>query len=163
MNLWIVGVSYISMYAYVMHSWMKVPIMISFQRVVDGRKVENFILVIMKALHNGGGLSLTFVAQKFLCFGGSWVNAFQGTKIGVTKQINTNNAPCSIGLHYTTHRWNLAFKTLSSLRIVNTIECLLQSYHSYFIHSPKKHLEFIKLINPVETKGLKMFLKVKTL
>jgi hypothetical protein len=81
------GVSYISMYAYVMHSWMKVPIMISFQRVVDGRKFENFILVIMKALHNGAGLSLTFVAQKILCFGGNWVNTFQGTKIGVTNKL----------------------------------------------------------------------------
>jgi hypothetical protein len=100
---------------------MKVPIMISFQGVVDGRKVENFILVIMKALHNGGGLSLTFVSQKFLCFGANGVNAFQGTKIGVTKQINTNNAPFSIGLHYMAHRCNLAFKTLFSLRIANTI------------------------------------------
>jgi hypothetical protein len=55
---------------------MKVPIMISFQRVVDGRKVENFILMMMKALHNGGGLSLTFVTQKFICFRANGVNAF---------------------------------------------------------------------------------------
>jgi hypothetical protein len=74
---------------------MKVPIMRPFQRVVDGRKVENFILVIMEALHNGGGLSLAFVTKKFLCFGDNGVNAFQGTKISVTKQINTNNAPLS--------------------------------------------------------------------
>jgi hypothetical protein len=72
---------------------MKVPIMRSFQRVADGKKVENFILVITKALHNGGGLSLTFITQKFLCFGANGVNVFQGTKISVIKQINTNNAP----------------------------------------------------------------------
>jgi hypothetical protein len=142
---------------------MKVPIMISFQRVVDGRKVEHFTFVIMEALHNGGGLNLTFVTQQFLCFGDNGVNAFQGTKIGVTKQINTNNAPFSIGLHYMTHRCNLTFKTLSSMRIVNTIKCLQQSYHSYFVHSPNKHLEFTKLINMMETKGLKMFKKVKAL
>jgi len=121
---------------------MKVPIMRSFPKVVDGRKVENFILVITKALHNGGGLSLTVVTQKFLCFGANGVNAFQGTKISVTKQINTNNAPFSIGLHCLIHRCNLAFKTLYSLTIVKSIKCLLQSYHSYFVHNPKKHLEF---------------------
>jgi hypothetical protein len=120
-------------------------------------KVENFILVNTEALHNGGSLNLTFVTQKFLRFGVNGVDAFQGTKIGVTKQINTNNAPFSIGLHYMTHRCNLAFKTLSSLKIVNTIECLLQNYHSYFVHSPNKHLEFTKLINMMETKGRKMF------
>ncbi len=49
----------------------------------------------MEALHNGGGLSLAFVTKKFLCFGDNGVNAFQGTKISVTKQINTNNAPLS--------------------------------------------------------------------
>jgi hypothetical protein len=57
----------------------------------------------------------------------------------------------------------LAFKTLSSLGIMNSIEDLLQTCHSYFAHSPKRHLEFNKLIEMMETKGLKMFKNVKTL
>jgi hypothetical protein len=35
------------------------------------------------------------------------------------------------------HRFNLAFKTLSSLGIINSIEDLLQIFHAYFVHSQK--------------------------
>jgi len=60
------------------------------------------------------------------------------------------------------HRCNLAFKTLSSLGIMNSIEDMLQTCHSYFAHNPNRHLEFIKLIEMMETKGLKIFKNVKT-
>jgi hypothetical protein len=60
------------------------------------------------------------------------------------------------------HRCSLAFKIFSSLGIVNSIKDLLQSCHSYFAHGPKWHLEFIKLIDMMERKGLKMFNNVKT-
>jgi hypothetical protein len=39
---------------------------------------------------------------------------------------------------------------------------LLQSCHAYFVHSPKRYLEFIKLTDMNETKELKMFKNVKT-
>jgi len=35
------------------------------------------------------------------------------------------------------HRFNLAFKTLSNLGIINSIEDLLQIFHAYFVHSQK--------------------------
>jgi len=46
--------------------------------------------------------------------------------------------------------------------IVSIIEKLLQKCRAYFVHSPKKHLEFTKLTNMMETKGLKMLMNMKT-
>jgi hypothetical protein len=60
------------------------------------------------------------------------------------------------------HRCNLAFKTLLTLRIVSIIVDLLQICHAYFAHDPKRHCEFTKLIDMMETKNLKMFKNVKT-
>jgi hypothetical protein len=60
------------------------------------------------------------------------------------------------------HRTNLAIKSLSDLPVVNRIEDLLQSLHSYFARSPKRHLEFVKLVEVMETKGLKILRQVKT-
>jgi hypothetical protein len=134
--------------------------MIFLQQVVDGVGIDNLTIVIMEALHNGGGLSSTIVAKKLFRFGVDGVSTFQGIKIGVTKQINTNYAPFSIGVHCMVHRCNLAF--LFTLGIVSSIEDLLQSYHAYFAHSPKRHIEFIKLIDMMETKGFKMLKNVKT-
>jgi hypothetical protein len=45
---------------------------------------------------------------------------------------------------------------------VNRIEDLLQSLHTYFARSPKRHLEFVKLAEVLETKGLKILRQVKT-
>jgi hypothetical protein len=39
---------------------------------------------------------------------------------------------------------------------------MLQTCHSYFAHNLNRHLEFIKLIEMMETKGLRMFKNVKT-
>jgi len=60
------------------------------------------------------------------------------------------------------HRCNLAFKTLLTLRIVSSIVDLLQICHAYFAHNLKRHLEFTKLIDMMETKEFKMFKNVKT-
>jgi len=154
--------SWISIHAYVMQHWVRVPMLISFQRVVDGTRVDNLTIIIMEALQKGRGFNYAFIVQKFLCFGANEVSTFQGTKIGVTKEIDINYAPLSIGVHCMAHKCNLAFKILSSLGIINNTKYLLQSCHSYFAHNPKWHLEFIKLIDMMETKGLKMFNKVKT-
>jgi hypothetical protein len=99
--------------------------MIFLQKVVDGAKVNNLIVVIIEALQNGGGLSSIVVVEKLFCFGANGVSTFQGIKNGVTKQINTNYAPFSIGVNCMAHRCNLAFKTLFTLGIVSNIEDLL--------------------------------------
>ena len=45
---------------------------------------------------------------------------------------------------------------------MSRIEGLLKSSHAYFKHSPKRHLEFVKLAKLMETKGLKLLKNVKT-
>jgi hypothetical protein len=60
------------------------------------------------------------------------------------------------------HRCNFAFKTLSTLGIINNIKDLLQSCHAYFAHNAKRHFEFTELTDVMETKGLKMFKYMKT-
>jgi hypothetical protein len=77
--------------------------MIFLQRVVDGTRINNLIIIIMEALQNGGGLSFVFVAKNFFFGGVDGVSTFQGIKIGVTKHINTNYAPYSIGVRCMIH------------------------------------------------------------
>jgi hypothetical protein len=49
--------SWISIHAYVMQHWVKVTVLISFQRVVDGTRADNLIIVIMEALQKGRGFN----------------------------------------------------------------------------------------------------------
>jgi len=46
--------------------------------------------------------------------------------------------------------------------IVNHIKDLFRSLYYLFLHSPKKHLEFLKLINLMKVKGSKILHNVKT-
>ena len=57
---------------------------------------------------------------------------------------------------------NLAVEPLSNPPIVGKCESLCQSMYAYFSQSPKKHLEFQKLVDVMETKGLNMLRNVKT-
>jgi hypothetical protein len=66
------------------------------------------------------------------------------------------------GQNYMAHRTNLVVQTLSDLLLVVKLEELLQSLYSYFTSSPKQHLEFIKLLEIVETQGFKILQSVKT-
>ena len=57
------------------------------------------------------------------------VATFQGTKIGVIKQIISKHAPYCIGLYCMVYSANLAYKTLSSLDVVARVKELLQNIH----------------------------------
>ncbi len=45
--------------------------------------------------------------------------------------------------------------------MVNKLEGLLQTLYNYFSESPKRHLEFTKLVQVMETKGAKILKNVK--
>ncbi len=109
----------------------------------------------------GGGVPRDQIAQKLTCFGVDGVDVFQGIKSGVTKQIKENYAPHSIGVHYVTHYTNLAIK-LIRIAFGDLLENMLQTLHSYFARSPKRHLEFTKLEELMQIKGNKIFRNVKT-
>ncbi len=42
--------SWISIHAYVMQKWVRLPMMISLQKIVDGARVDNLTIVIMEVL-----------------------------------------------------------------------------------------------------------------
>ncbi len=82
--------SWISIHAYVMQHWVKVHVLISLQRFVDGVGANNLIIVIMEASQKGGGLSYASIAHKLLCFGANGVITFQGKKlVPLNKSIQT--------------------------------------------------------------------------
>jgi ribosomal 50S subunit-associated protein YjgA (DUF615 family) len=60
------------------------------------------------------------------------------------------------------HCINLAMQTLSKLPLMSHLENLLQTLHSYFAHSPKRHLNFIKLEKFMCTRRNKILQNVKT-
>jgi len=113
------------------------------------------------------GLRIVFYIynSKTHLFWGWWGRYIQGTKIGVIKEMNINYALFSITIHCMVHKCNLVFKTLFSLGIMSNIKDLLQTCHFYFAHGPKKHMEFTKLTNMMEIKGLKMlqYMKIQSL
>jgi len=53
-------------------------------------------------------------------------------------------------------------QTLFQIPIVKHIKDLLQSLYSFFVHSPKRHIEFLKLTDLMKTKGSKILWNVKT-
>ncbi len=71
----------------------------------------------------------------------------------------TNTLPCWNGLYGTS---NLVMQSLSSMPMVFKLEDLFQSLYKYFSSSPKHHLEFTKLVECMEIKGLKVLWNVKT-
>jgi hypothetical protein len=89
------------------------------------------------------------------------VTIFQGLKIKVTMQLTNKHAPFVTRLHYMAHKCNLVTQTLSKLPLVIKIEMLLQSMYVYLTHSPKRHMEFTKFIEILETKGRKILHNVK--
>ncbi len=57
----------------------------------------------MEALMIGGGFARDHIVNKIIVFGVDGVNFFQGTKIGVIKQIHGQYALHSIGVHCMAH------------------------------------------------------------
>ncbi len=51
---------------------------------------------------------------------------------------------------------------LSTLPLVSYIEAMLQSLHSFFIHSLKEFPRFINFVKTLEIKGVKLLKNVKT-
>ncbi len=53
-------------------------------------------------------------------------------------------------------------QTFSSLSLVAKIEALFFSMYTYYSQSPKRHLEHIKLVEVIDSKGLNFLKNIKT-
>jgi hypothetical protein len=61
--------SWISVHAYVVQNWSRVPVLISLEHVIDGGKAKNLTKMIMSAVGSVGGLSQEDIGNRLLCFG----------------------------------------------------------------------------------------------
>ena len=60
------------------------------------------------------------------------------------------------------HKTNLAIEILGQMPIVSCIEELLAGIYTFFCKSPKKHLEFVKLAELLNSRGNKILQNIKT-
>jgi len=97
-----------------------------------------------------------------MCLGVDGVSTFQGVRSRIIVLMKTQQAPFFVGIHYMPHRTNIIMQSFFSMPMVSKLKDLLQSLYGYFLSSPKCHLEFTKLIENVEIKGLKVLQNVKT-
>ncbi len=67
-----------------------------------------------------------------------------------------------MGFHYIAHRTNLTFQSLSYLIFIARLKSFMINLYGYFSHSPKRHLEFQRLVHTLETTMNKNFKMVKT-
>jgi hypothetical protein len=79
--------SIIVIHVYVMSHWAHQSIMVAFQVKMEsnGAILDGLSKVILSTLTMNFGLDFEAVASKLLCFGANGVEAFQGSKNGVTK------------------------------------------------------------------------------
>jgi hypothetical protein len=102
-------------HAYVIDCWIRLPILVFIERVIDGSSFNNLTEVVMVTLLKGEGLMEENMSKKFLCFGANGVNVFEGGKTRVTKQIKDSCAPFSMGVHCVAHRTNLVVQCMVDL------------------------------------------------
>jgi hypothetical protein len=93
--------------------------------VTDGYKSSTILGLITTALMDEGGMSKDKVAAKLVSCGFDGASIFQGTKTGVTRALQQGWAPFSIGIHYCSHRKNLAVQTLNAFSMVAKLEALM--------------------------------------
>ena len=154
--------SWLSLHIYVCRAWKRVPILLCLQRLLDGQRADLVKETIVSALDLHGGVTEKDLSERLVCFGTDGDSVFQGCNTRVTVQLKSYNAPYMFGVHCMAHRTNLVVQTLSNLPLVAKVETLCERLYNYFTVSPKRHLEFTKLVDVVETGGLKLLRNVKT-
>lgn len=113
--------SWISIHAYTMRNFVRVPHLINLQRIVNETGANNLTSIIVNALHNGGGVIIDDLPLKLMCFGAERVSTFQGIHNGVIKQLGDKFTPYLIGLHEAAHKTNLVEKTMAELGIIKML------------------------------------------
>jgi hypothetical protein len=153
---------WLSVHVYFAVNFSRQSHLLCIRRLDDANTAANLTEMITDQLFMHGGLSQQKLGEKLICFGADGAAVFQGTRSGVIQRLKEGFAPFVIPMHDFAHRTNLAVEALSGLPVVQKLETLCKSLHVYFSGSPKRHLEFMKLAEVVETEGLKILNKVAT-
>ena len=154
--------TWILVHVYVIKNYVRVPLLLTLEQVTGGTGLDNLTRVLLDVLWEVGGLTREQIREKLLCFSADGAAIFHGVRGGVTIQLQREFAPFLIGVHCSSYKMNLAMHVVSKTAIVSKGESLLFSLHAYFSKSPKKSLEFSKLAEIMETKGLKILKHCKT-
>jgi hypothetical protein len=146
--------SWLSVHIYISVGFSRLPILLSLSRLTEGNGASAVKESILTFLSWHRGIVDSLVAERLVCFGTDGVSMFQGCRTGVTQQLKDQDTPFCLGVHCMAHRTNLAVEPLSNLPVVSKLESLCQALYTYFTMSSKKHLEFQRLADIVETEGL---------
>ncbi len=115
-------------------------------------------------LHNErSGVKHGGVIQKVLVFWGKWNEHVSRGQKWSDKQIKANLGSFFPWMCIVLHMalmWQC--NPWGNLTFIIKIEVFFINMHGYFSHSPKRHLEFQRLAQTLETKGNKIFKNVKT-
>ncbi len=95
--------SWISVHAYVMHAWKRIPIPLTLQHIVEGGNVDNLTTIIVQAFMQQGGLIQKETTKRLICFGSNEVSIFQGCPTSMTFQLKEKFAPCMMVQHCMAH------------------------------------------------------------
>jgi hypothetical protein len=87
----------------VIHAWKIIPFLFTFQHVVEGGNVNNFIVVIFQAFMHQRGLTQEETSKKLICFGANGVSIFQGYYIRMTFLLKETFALYMMGQHCMAH------------------------------------------------------------
>ncbi len=147
---------WLSIHLNMVQAWKRIPILLCVEFVGVFATSNNIFGLMVKGLLEFGGLRLEELVGKLVSMGCNGSFVFQGHRMGVTMQFKKVVAPFLNGVHYFTHKMNLAMIILSNLPLVHRLEGVLQSLFVFFVHSLKKFLDFHKLANLINTKGNKL-------
>jgi hypothetical protein len=156
------GESWLSMHLYVSLDFKLVSILLALVRLVDGNGADALKETMYSQLCFHSRLEKKQIGERLVCFGVDGVSVFQGSRNGVTMQLQEYADPFMFGVHCMAHRTNLAVQPMSDLPLVAKLESLCQALYAYFNHSSKRSLEFRKLAEMVETEGLRILRNVST-
>ncbi len=130
--------SWVSIHAYIVEDWQRIPLLLSLYWVVDGVTFDNFKCILVDAMLFFGDLNQDTIASKLIRFIANGASVFQGVKTCVIVQLKYKNAPFFIIVHSMNHHTNLIVQVIFELGIVWEIEDVLQNLYAYFFHSPKR-------------------------
>ena len=154
--------TWISILVYVVKEIVRVPMLLTLERITGGTGSNNLTTVLVEALQQLGGLTLEHIRDKLLCFGADGAIVFHGVRGGVTVELQRKFSAFLLAVHCGNHKTNLTMHVVSKTTIVSKGESMLSALHTYFSKSPKKCLEFSKLAEIMESKGLKILKHCKT-
>jgi hypothetical protein len=99
--------SYVSIHAYLLEGFKKLPILLNLKMLVGGGIINNLSNVVLNCLPIYGDLTMQKVNNKFNFFGSNGVVVFIDVRSGVTTQIYKRVLPIMLAIHCVMHWTNI--------------------------------------------------------